>query len=204
MGGTGEKGLDFQDVYWLILWSLRQLVDGSSAKYCAQITQVLSHELYLSPSPPIIDMMWEIWTVQWRGCCLWLRYKDVASKRQQEMPLVRCFYTAQTDQQELVLSSSILWLRDPYLSFFSSLSYRLQWSCTDLLRQDSATAPSFCSYGNLFEPSGSNFLMFIFLFSVNFYVVVWSNRLKNWHTRKMQVSQGGWTGPAHLTGYIIF
>ena len=39
-------------------------------------------------------------------------------------------------------------------------------------RQDSATAPSFCSYGNLFEPSGSNFLMFIFLFSVNFYVVV--------------------------------
>lgn len=33
-------------------------------------------------------------------------------------------------------------------------------------RQDPATAPFFCSYGNFFESSGSNFLTFIFLFVV--------------------------------------
>lgn len=81
---------------------------------------------------PIIDMAREWWAVQWRGRHLWLGYKDVASKRQWEMPLVRCFYTAEADQQELVLSSSILWLKGPYLSF-SNLSCRLQWSSLGLL-----------------------------------------------------------------------
>jgi len=65
------------------------------------------------------------------------------------MPLAWCFYTAGTDQQELVLSFSILWLKDPYLLFLL-----LKSELPRSPRQDPATAPSFCSYGNVLESSG--------------------------------------------------
>lgn len=51
VGGTGERGLDLEDVHWLILQSLRQLVGVLSGHNILLMTQVLSHELYLSPSP---------------------------------------------------------------------------------------------------------------------------------------------------------
>lgn len=95
----------------------QKLVDGSSAKYSAQIRQMLSHELYPYPS----SSLW--WGVR---VLVHFCYKDVVIKRCQKVPLLWCFYTAETEWPELVLSSSILWLKNPHFSFFSSLSCRLQ------------------------------------------------------------------------------
>lgn len=89
----------------------------------------------------------------------------------------------QTNRSQSFPPVSCGWRTLTHFSFFSGLSCRLQWSCPARPpRQDPATSPSSCSYGNLFEPSGSNFLSFIFPFNVNFYVV-WSNRPKHCHTR---------------------
>lgn len=201
VGGTGEKGLDSQDAYWLMLWSLRQLVDVSSAKYCAQKTQVLSDELHVS------------FPNHWHGT-------RVVGCTMEGTPslawLQRC---GKQETMGNAVSAVLLHSRGrptgvgPFLQYPVAegplpflLKSKLQVAVEQLRspRQDSATAPSFCSYGSLFEPSGSNFLTFIFIFSVNFYVVVWSNRPKHQHTRTMQVSRGRWTGPAHLTQYIMF
>lgn len=85
---------------------------------------------------------------------------------------VMLFHTAETEQQEIVLFSSVLWLKDPYPLFLLVMS---KWQVAVGLhkspRQDPATALSFCSYGNLFQPSCTKSLAFTFSLNGNLFML---------------------------------
>lgn len=134
VGGTGEKGLDLQDVYWLILWTLEAGRWVMSKIVFPDNNSAFPRTLPFS-FPLITDMASEMWAVQCRG---WLGYKDVANKRQQEMPSVWCSISVIPQQREINRRWSFPpvscgWRTLTLSSFSSRLSGKLQWGCTSLL-----------------------------------------------------------------------
>lgn len=127
VGGTGEKGLDL--LLW-ILWTLEAGRWVMSKIVFPDNNRAFPRTLPFS-FPLITDMASDV------GCTMqrmvWLQ-RCGKQKTTGNAISVMLFHTAETEQQEMVLSSGVLWLKDLYPLFLLVMSkWQVAVGCTSLL-----------------------------------------------------------------------